>query len=357
MGHIYKMNNNTQVFGLMIIHNDRSKNDPEHERTRENGNIDPERSQFNYNLMERSDAWAYYKERQEELEKERVEKTGQHLRKDAVRACSIVVYLPQEKEARGEDYEKQFFQGCVNYAAYKFGEKNIISAIVHKDENRPHVHIVAIPCTKEPDRHGREYERISFKDAFDREQYRNMHPELQEHCRRTTHDRELKVYDEEKAKRRTVSKDEYIRIKEEERAKEHDRRLQEQDRKQLEKTARDIEIKKNVFGKITKEEEERLKQEHAKTVQAARREVERARQAEEKAKQEKDNVRTYREISLQDRLEKTEKDNVRLRQENQKLKEEKKVLDYLRQNPKIREIEKQFHEIEKEHERHHDRSR
>ena len=365
MAHVYKMNSFSQVFGLMIIHNDRSKEDPEHERTRENGNIDPARSHLNYNLVERENAWEYFKDRQEKLEEERVKQTGQHLRKDAVRACSFIVYLPEDRQQRGEDYERQFFKGCVNYTAEQFGKDNIISAIVHKDENRPHIHIIAIPCTREPDKSGREFERISFKDAFNREDFRNMHPMLQEHCRRTTHDKDLKIYDEEHAKRRTTSKEEYIREKEEERAKEHERRLEEQDRKQIEKALKDTpEIKKNIFGKVSKEEEDRIREEQAKTARAAKREVERAKQAEERAKEEKDKYHTYREIELQGRLSKTEKDNVNLRTENQrlqrendKLRQQSRFLDYLRQSPQIREIEKQFHDHERQRGKDHEKDR
>lgn len=361
MAHVYKMSNNSQIYGLMIIHNDRSKEDPDHARTRENGNIDPNRTQYNYNLIEREDPWQYFKDRQEELEKERVQQTGQHLRKDAVRCVSVVVYLPEEKERQGEDYERRFFSGCVDYVSNQFGRDNVISAIVHKDENRPHVHILAIPCTKEPDRQGRSYERVSFKDSFTREDYRNMHPLLQEHCRQRTQDRSLKIYDEENAKRRTVSKEEYIRQKEEER----DKKQHEQDRKQLEKAIQKTpEIKKNVFGKITKEEEDRIRTEQAKTAEAARREVERARTAEQKAKDDKDRFHTYKEIELQGRLEKTEARNVelehenrRLQRENDKLRQNQRFLDHIRQNPQNRELERQWHEQQRQKDRDHDRNR
>lgn len=49
------------------------------------------------------------------------------------------------------DYEKQqeFFGHIYDYFVEKFGEENIISAVVHMDEANPHIHICFVPLTKD----------------------------------------------------------------------------------------------------------------------------------------------------------------------------------------------------------------
>ena len=43
--------------------------------------------------------------------------------------------------------ERAFFTDCVNFIARQMGKENIISAVVHKDETSPHIHINVVPIT------------------------------------------------------------------------------------------------------------------------------------------------------------------------------------------------------------------
>lgn len=352
MAHMEKLQGGN-AYGLMIIHNDRNREDPEHERTRENSNIDPERSKYNYDLIGRADPYQYYKDRHEELDKERYEQTGQHLRKDAVRLCSLIVYLPEDLENRGDAFQRNFFKGCVDYASAQFGDKNIIQAMVHRDENRDHIHILAIPCTKEPDRSGRQYERVSFKEAFNREDFRNMHPLLQEHIRNRTRDRDIKIYDEEHAKRRTVSKSEYIRMKEEEREKEHALKLERKDKEEIRRAKeKSPEVKTDRKGRASAEEVERLKNHIEKLTVTAERSQERAERAED----EKTRFYSIREMALNERLQQASAENRELKEQVQEHEKDRRFLDYLRNNYDLREAEKNFEREERQHEKHHERS-
>lgn len=207
MAHMMKVKGSkSQIYGLMKIHNDRGKEDPDNERDRGNSNIDPERSHLNYELMGRDDPYKYASERLDQLEKEQKEQTGRGFRSDAIKACSLVVYLPKELEGKGEEYEKQFFQGCTDYAIAKFGKENVLQAMVHKDENRPHIHIVSLPITrdKETDR-----EKLCYKEAFTKADYKKMHPELERHTQERTNDKSIRLYDPLAEKKITVSKERY----------------------------------------------------------------------------------------------------------------------------------------------------
>ena len=258
MGHMMKVKGgNSKLYGLMKIHNDRTQEDPEHklEKDRSNKNIDPTRSHLNYNLIDRQDIYTYAKDRLEEIEKEQKEATGRGFRKDAVRACSLVVYLPEEKEAKGEKYEKEFFKGCVDYMKEQFGEKNILQAIVHKDENRPHIHIVAIPTTR--DERGKEH--LNYKEAFTRKDYNRLHPELERHTQARTHDRTIKLYDPLKEKTKTVSKERYI-LRDEMKKLEKEREEIAREREKLEQERKELERAE----KKKEEAERKLQQEHEK---------------------------------------------------------------------------------------------
>lgn len=360
MAHIAKITGNSNVYGLIAIHNDRSKEDPDHERERGNANIDPERSKDNYDILRREEPYQYYKERQAELDKERVEKTGQSLRKDAVRACSLVVYLPEEKEDRGASYERNFFMGCLDYAREQFGEKNIIQAVVHKDENRPHVHIVCIPCTKEPDRQGREYERVSFKDAFNRRDFKEMHPKLQEHCRDRTRDRDLKIYDEERENRKTLDKDSYIRWKEEQREKEHQKELERQDRERIEKAKEKIpEPKTGFLGKVDKAEVDRLREDMARLATSASRQIERAEAERDEARDERNDRCSLRELELESRWHQADKEVRALQHQVKEMEKDKRTMDWIRSHApdKAKEWERMAEREEREREREHNHQR
>lgn len=42
-------------------------------------------------------------------------------------------------------HHREFFEDCVRFFADKFGEENIVSAVVHMDETTPHLHLNLVP--------------------------------------------------------------------------------------------------------------------------------------------------------------------------------------------------------------------
>lgn len=355
MAHMEKIKGN--IYGLMIIHNDRAKEDPALLREHNNPNLDASRTCLNYDLIGREKPYEYLKNRLEDLDKVREKQTGQHLRKDAVKVCSLIVYLPEDKENAGERYERAFFNGCVDYCKEMFGEENVIQAVVHKDENRTHIHILNIPVTSEPDRQGRVYERISYKDAFTREDYRNMHPLLQEHCRQRTHDRNLKLYDEERTKRKTVDKETYIKEQEEKREREYLKEQERKDKELLEKAKGEQgKIKRGVLGTVSKEEIDRYENLMSKVVVAADREIKRAEAARDKAEYEKDNCYSLRELEMKSRLQEIDRENKQLKKDAGAHEKDSRFVNFMRERYDIREAEKEFEKLEKTHTRTHERN-
>ncbi len=104
----------------------------------EDHHVDPSRSALNYDLVGRPDPLAYYRRRLQEV---KIAKKSADLNTFS----SSVVYLPTEYLSLSEDKKKQFFKAISDYFEKHYGRDNYIYAIVHNDENRPHVHCVGIP--------------------------------------------------------------------------------------------------------------------------------------------------------------------------------------------------------------------
>ena len=88
---------------------------------------------------------------------------GLHLkrkaRSDAVYLCSFVLTAsPEFFRVSTKEKQYAFFRDCVKFFQNKYGEENVLSAIVHLDETNPHLHLNLIPIT-----HG----KLCAKDLFD----------------------------------------------------------------------------------------------------------------------------------------------------------------------------------------------
>ena len=68
------------------------------------------------------------------------------VRKDAVLMCSFVVGSDREFFGKlSPRKQQQFFVDCTRFFAERYGEENVISAVVHMDETTPHLHLNLIP--------------------------------------------------------------------------------------------------------------------------------------------------------------------------------------------------------------------
>ena len=106
--------------------------------------IDTERTHNNYHIVPAPDT------RYMEFINNRIKEVGvkRKVKDDAVRMATFVI------GAKGDYFkdmtpamERAFFTDCVNFIARQMGKENIISAVVHKDETSPHIHINVVPIT------------------------------------------------------------------------------------------------------------------------------------------------------------------------------------------------------------------
>jgi hypothetical protein len=63
------------------------------------------------------------------------------LRKDHTQAHELLFTLPSDTAVNTQDY----FKRCHAWAVDQFGGDNILSAVIHRDESAPHMHILIVP--------------------------------------------------------------------------------------------------------------------------------------------------------------------------------------------------------------------
>lgn len=164
---------NRAAAGEVLEHSDRGIDKPDTHK-HSNENIDKSRTHLNYDLKDRQGltAYEYYKQRIDDIATETKERTGKSIRKDAVTLCSWVVTAP---ESLPEDKLNDFFQSSYNWFSERYGEDNIVTAVVHMDEVTPHMHFQFTPIIEKDG-----IRKLCAKDMETPQTLKRVHPELQE---------------------------------------------------------------------------------------------------------------------------------------------------------------------------------
>lgn len=72
--------------------------------------------------------------------------TGRAIRSDAVVMCSFIVTSDEKNmKAMSEEQQQAFFRDAVVWFQKRYGEKQVVSAVVHMDETTPHLHLGIVP--------------------------------------------------------------------------------------------------------------------------------------------------------------------------------------------------------------------
>lgn len=127
------------------------ENERDESYTPDNPNIDLSRTRRNYHTVHRSERYMdYINGRIATLPLKR------KVRKDAVLMGAFVISSDGEFFNRLIlSQQRRFFEDATEYFAERYGEENIISAVVHMDETTPHMHLNLVPivdrrlCAKE----------------------------------------------------------------------------------------------------------------------------------------------------------------------------------------------------------------
>ena len=132
-----------------------------------NPQIDSKRTRNNYRFT------PYFGKTYTECINGRIKELGLSPRKDAGVMNSFV--LGSDKQffdglAKVEQYN--FFSDCYKFFAARYGEENIIAAVVHNDETTPHMHLNLMPVTKDG--------RLCSKQLFDKPQLQKLQTDFYE---------------------------------------------------------------------------------------------------------------------------------------------------------------------------------
>lgn len=132
--------------------------------SRTNPDIDKERISQNYALVESPDWNKAISERLSTLESTKA------VRKDAVVMVQLMVTSDHDFfKSLTPEKEKAFFEESLRFIQERYGAENIFSAIVHKDEKTPHMHVNLTPIRER---------RLTAKEIFNRADVTSLHTDF-----------------------------------------------------------------------------------------------------------------------------------------------------------------------------------
>lgn len=148
-------------------HNERKNNNYS------NDNIDKERSYLNYSI--KSPKYRYDKEF--DMMKEKYNLKGQ-IKTVSNIACEYIITSDKEFfETIGEEETKRYFETAYQFVTeYKnLGEKYIMSAKVHMDEETPHMHLIFLPVVHTTDKKGNAIDKLACSEFWKaKDSYRQL---------------------------------------------------------------------------------------------------------------------------------------------------------------------------------------
>ena len=144
-----------------IVGIERENERNENYKSTRNPQIDKSKTRLNYHTMPYEKKYlVYIDERIKQLSPKR------KIKDDAVLITSFILGSDKEFFDRiTAEQQKQFFADCTNFFSERYGEENIISAVVHLDESTPHLHLNLMPVTNG---------RLCAKELFDRTALRDL---------------------------------------------------------------------------------------------------------------------------------------------------------------------------------------
>lgn len=145
-----------------------------------NKNIDSSKTELNYYL--KKNELSYIKEF--DRIKEKYDLKGQ-IRSNSNIMCEMVFTSDQKFFAEiGYEESKRYFKESYDFICkYKnLGEQNIISAVVHMDEDTPHMHLLFIPVVHTTDKQGNKIDKVCCRDFWrGKNSYRDLQNAYFEH--------------------------------------------------------------------------------------------------------------------------------------------------------------------------------
>lgn len=116
-------------------------------RTQETLNADAERAHLNYSVL--GPEW----NDKQGIHDAIAARTPEKFRHDAVRVLEyIVTATPEFFDENSDAQAALYFESAVDWFQGEFGTQNVVSAVVHRDESSPHMHVLVVPLNEETGR-------------------------------------------------------------------------------------------------------------------------------------------------------------------------------------------------------------
>lgn len=129
-----------------------------------NKNIDHNRTKNNIRFIERGQSYLSYA-------KQRAKEVGARVKKDSVLISSMFVGAsPEFFFGMPPESIREYFAMCYRFFRDRYGEENIVSAVVHLDETTPHMHLNIVPIYQG--------HRLCCKHLFEREPLRKLQTDI-----------------------------------------------------------------------------------------------------------------------------------------------------------------------------------
>lgn len=164
--------------GHLCKHYERAKDDQGEYLKFGNQDIDATRTPQNYSLG------PLREQGQMDFLRQRCSEVVCMKRKDVNVMCSWIVTAPTG--IAGGEHEREFFQRAYDFLSEKYGQENVISAHVHKDEITPHMHFAFVPVVHDKKR---DRLKVSAKECITRTHLQTFHDELDRHMQQTMGER------------------------------------------------------------------------------------------------------------------------------------------------------------------------
>lgn len=150
-----------------VVGIERENERDENYKSTRNPQIDKSRTHLNYHTVPYEKKYlSFIDERIKQLSPKR------KIKDDAVLITSFILGSDKEFFDRiTAEQQKQFFADCTDFFSERYGEENVVSAVVHLDESTPHLHLNLMPVTGG---------RLCAKELFDRTALRDLQTDFYE---------------------------------------------------------------------------------------------------------------------------------------------------------------------------------
>jgi hypothetical protein len=126
-------------------------------RYKSNPDIHTDRSRFNYHLIEPQGR--YNSEIRSHIDAAKERNPKLIMKSNSVLFVDVLITAtPHFFQMRPKEFEREYFRAALSFFEDKVKHENIISAVVHRDEETPHMHLVFVPITDD--------DRLSAKDII-----------------------------------------------------------------------------------------------------------------------------------------------------------------------------------------------